>query len=77
MDKTSRYRSYTTYSEENGKLVPSIEPQEKDAKYHVLDNIRIVDRVTGEAWSIGEKKLKTDTLPNIVETKPLTNVSTK
>lgn len=71
----ARYRSYTTYSEENGKLVPSIEPQEKDAKYHVLDNIRIVDRVTGEAWSIGEKKLKTETLPNIV--KPLTNVSTK
>jgi hypothetical protein len=77
MSEISRYRSYTTYSEENGKLVPSIEPQEKDAKYHVLENIRIVDRVTGEAWSIGEKKLKTDTLPNIVETKPLTNVSTK
>jgi hypothetical protein len=24
----SRYRSYTTYSEENGRLVPSVEPIE-------------------------------------------------
>jgi hypothetical protein len=75
MEQTARYRSYTTYSEENGKLVPSIEPLEKDAKYNVLENITIVDRVTGQAWNIGEKKLKSDTLPAI--TKPLTNVSTK
>jgi hypothetical protein len=75
MDQISRYRSYTTYSEENGKLVPSIEPQEKDAKYTVIENVTIVDRVTGQVWNIGEKKLKSDSLPAI--TKPLTNVSTK
>ena len=75
METSKRYRSYTTYSEENGKLVPSIEPHEKDAKYTVLENVTIVDRVTGQAWNIGEKKLKSDALPGIV--KPLTNVSTK
>ncbi len=70
-----RYRSYTTYSEENGKLVPSIEPQEKDAKYTVVENVTIVDRVSGQIWNIGKEKLKSDSLPAII--KPLTNVSAK
>lgn len=75
MESSKRYRSYTTYSEENGKLVPSIEPQEKDAKYTVLESIKIVDRVTGKEWNIGKEKLKSETLPSM--TKPLTNVITK
>ncbi len=33
----SRYRGYTSYSEENGKLVPSIEPLEKDVKFQVSE----------------------------------------
>jgi hypothetical protein len=71
-----RYRSYTTYSEENGKLVPSIEPQQKDAKYHMTDRLCLVDRVTEKTVGLeGEKKLKTEALPNIVATKPLTNVN--
>ena len=64
-----RYRSYTTYSEENGKLVPSIEPRE------VIESVKLVDIVTGKEWSSGKEKLKTDTLPNNVEPKPLTNVT--
>ena len=64
-----RYRSYTTYSEENGKLVPSIEPRE------VIESVKIMDGITGKECNIGEKKLKTDTLPNNVEPKPLTNVT--
>jgi hypothetical protein len=77
MDSTNRYRSYTTYSEENGKLVPSIEPQEKDAKYAVIDEVLIVDRISGQKWEMGEQKekLKTVTLPNI--SNPLNHVSTK
>lgn len=57
-----RYRSYTSYSEENGKLVPAIEPQEKDAKYKVVECVSIVDRITGQKWPIipDEKKLKSD-----------------
>ncbi len=37
----SRYRSYTTYSEENGKLVPSVEPIEvkpTDKTLHLSTN---------------------------------------
>ena len=57
----SRYRSYTSYSEENGKLVPSKEPQESEAKYSVSDNVVIVDLSTGLKWQIGEeKKLKSE-----------------
>ncbi len=57
-----RYRSYTSYSEENGKLVPAIEPQEKDTKYKVVEGVSIVDRITGQKWPIipDEKKLKSD-----------------
>ena len=71
-----RYRSYTSYSEENGKLIPAIEPQEKDVKFYINDKLLLVDRLTGTVIGLeGEKKLKIDMLPNI--TKPLTNVSTK
>jgi negative regulator of genetic competence, sporulation and motility len=37
MEMISRYRGYTSYSEENGKLVPSIEPYEKDVKIQVTE----------------------------------------
>ena len=59
----SRYRSYTSYSEENGKLVPAVEPMEKDSKYNVTDKFVIVDRVSGQKWPIitEEKKLKSET----------------
>lgn len=58
----SRYRSYTSYSEENGKLVPAVEPMEKDSKYNVTEKLVIVDRTTGQKWPIitEEKKLKSD-----------------
>jgi hypothetical protein len=78
MDKTNkigRYRSYTAYSEENGKLVPSIEPQEKNVKCNVLDNVTIIYRVTDEVMNIEKEKLKSGTLLNI--SKPDINVSTK
>ena len=77
MSEISRYRSYTSYSEENGKLVPSIEPQEKDAKYTMTDKLLLVDRVNGTIIGMeGVKKLKTEMLPNIT-TQTLTNVGTK
>lgn len=78
MDKTNkvaRYRSYTTYSEENGQLVPSIEPQEKNVKCKILENMTIVYRVTDEVMNIEKEKLKSGTLLNI--SKPDINVSTK
>ena len=58
----SRYRSYTTYSEENGKLVPSIEPTlievkpntNKTAKLSTSDPQTLDPR----AETITEKKLK-------------------
>lgn len=57
----SRYRSYTSYSEENGKLVPAKEPLEKDVKYIAVENIVLVDRITGEKWpNDNEKKLKSE-----------------
>jgi hypothetical protein len=51
----SRYRSYTTYSEENGKLVPSVEPQ--------LIEVRPTDNTQSLSTSTNiegepEKKLK-------------------
>lgn len=61
----SRYRSYTSYSEENGKLVPAVEPKEQEAKYSVSDNVVIVDLSTGLKWQIGEeKKLKSEVKQN-------------
>ena len=78
MDKTNkigRYRSYTAYSEENGKLVPSIEPQEKNVKCNVLESVTIIYSVTDEIINIEKEKLKSSTLLNIG--KPDINVSTK
>jgi hypothetical protein len=66
MDQISRHRSYTTYSEENGILVPSIEPLEKDMK---VKNVSIVDNVTGKIWASDKEKLKPETSPVI--TRPL------
>jgi hypothetical protein len=34
----SRYRSYTCYSEENGKLVPSIEPKVINTVQEIKEN---------------------------------------
>ena len=74
--EVNRYRSYTTYSEENWNLVPSIEPYEKDAKYTMNDKLCLVERVTGKIIGLeGEKKLKLEAPPNII--KPHTNVSSK
>jgi len=65
-----RYRSYTSYSEENGILVPSKEPLEKDVK--LTDNlivisleatIKIIDKTLKEEISIektSKEKLKSD-----------------
>jgi hypothetical protein len=55
----SRYRSYTSYSEENGKLVPSKEPEEKDAKYTLNEKLVLVDIKTGQIL-LEEKKLKSE-----------------
>jgi hypothetical protein len=55
----SRYRSYTSYSEENGKLVPSKEPEEKDAKYTLNERLVLVDIKTGQIL-LEEKKLKSE-----------------
>lgn len=71
MDQIGRYRSYTTYSEENGILVPSIEPLEKDMK---IENVSIVDKITGKIWASDKEKLKSDTVPKPL-TNPLTNVN--
>lgn len=52
----SRYRSYTTYSEENGRLVPSVEPIEVKTTsntLHLNTQPTVDDTV--------EKKLKSST----------------
>ncbi len=51
----SRYRSYTTYSEENGKLVPSIEPNISKLTNKSESTSKIPDTDTQP-----EKKLKPD-----------------
>ncbi len=57
----SRYRSYTSYSEENGRLVPSKEPEEKDTKYTLNDKLVLVDIKTGKVLlEEYEKKLKSE-----------------
>lgn len=56
-----RYRSYTSYSEENGKLIPSKEPFEKDVKFVVTDKLVLVPLETGKKMlDEYEKKLKTE-----------------
>lgn len=56
-----RHRSYTTYSEENGKLIPSKEPLEKDVKIKLSDNLVLVPLEEGKKM-LDEyaKKLKSD-----------------
>jgi hypothetical protein len=57
----ARYRSYTSYSEENGKLVPSKEPLETDVKYQMSDKLVLVPLETGQKiLEKYEKKLKSD-----------------
>ena len=57
----ARYRSYTSYSEENGKLIPAKEPEEKDVKYQLDDKLVLVDIKTGKMLlEEYEKKLKSD-----------------
>jgi hypothetical protein len=56
----SRYRSYTSYSDENGKLVPSIEP---------FDNKLVVSIVSSVTTDINnEKKLKSNKPEQIITT---------
>ncbi len=57
----ARYRSYTSYSEENGKLVPSKEPDEKDVKFKMSEKLVLVPLEDGKKMlEEYEKKLKTD-----------------
>ena len=57
----SRHRSYTSYSEENGKLIPSKEPEEKDVKYQLDENVVLVPLETGKIMlEEYEKKLKSE-----------------
>lgn len=53
---SGRYRGYTSYSEENGKLVPSIEPFEKDVKYQITEEE--IKKSIARAAAEQEKKLK-------------------
>jgi hypothetical protein len=58
----ARYRSYTSYSEENGKLVPSKEPLENDVKYQMNDKLVLVPLEAGKIMlKEYEKKLKSET----------------
>lgn len=55
----SRYRSYTSYSEENGKLVPCKEPEVSEVKFPVNEKLVLVDVKTGKILlEEYEKKLK-------------------
>jgi hypothetical protein len=57
----ARHRSYTSYSEENGKLIPSKEPEEKDVIYKLDDKLILVDIKTGKIiLEEYEKKLKSE-----------------
>lgn len=57
-----RYRSYTSYSEENGKLIPSKEPLDKDVKLIMTDKLVLVPIEAGKKMlEEYEKKLKSDT----------------
>jgi hypothetical protein len=55
----SRHRSYTSYSEENGKLVPSIEPQEKDVKVKGIEDTNTVITINVVKKDDIKEKLKT------------------
>jgi len=53
-----RYRSYTSYSEENGILVPSKEPLEKDVK--LIDNLIVISLEDKIIEGTLKEKLKSD-----------------
>lgn len=62
MEVFSRYRSYTSYSEENGKLIPAKEPYEDDVKFKLDDKLILVPLEAGKKMlEEYEKKLKSDT----------------
>jgi hypothetical protein len=76
MEVFSRYRSYTSYSEENGKLIPAKEPEENIVKVVLNDNLVLVPLEQGKKiLEEYEKKLKSEAPKEIV--KPSTNDSTK
>lgn len=57
----ARYRSYTSYSEENGKLIPSKEPLESEVKFRISDNLVLVPLESGKKiLDEYEKKLKSE-----------------
>jgi hypothetical protein len=57
----SRYRSYTSYSEENGKLVPCKEPDESEAKFIINEKLVLVEAKTGKILlEEYQKKLKSE-----------------
>jgi hypothetical protein len=72
----ARYRSYTSYSEENGKLVPSKEPLEKDVKFVVTDKLVLVPLEAGKKMlDEYEKKLKSES--DIKESTSLPRIQSK
>jgi hypothetical protein len=58
----ARYRSYTSYSEENGKLVPSKEPLETDIKFEMNEKLVLVKGDINKTIfeEDDEKKLKSE-----------------
>jgi hypothetical protein len=61
MEMFARYRSYTSYSEENGKLVPSKEPLETDIKFEMNEKLVLVPIEEGKKiLEDYEKKLKSE-----------------
>jgi hypothetical protein len=57
----ARYRSYTSYSEENGKLIPAKEPYENEVKFELNEKLVLVDVKTGKILlEEYEKKLKSE-----------------
>ena len=59
MELISRSRSYTSYSEENGKLIPSKEPFEKDVQFKLTDTLVLVQLDNGKKMiEKNEKKLE-------------------
>jgi hypothetical protein len=56
MELISRSRSYTSYSEENGKLIPSKEPFEKDVHFKLTDTLVLVQLDNGKLKSTSKQK---------------------
>ena len=53
----SRYRSYTSYSEENGKLVPSVEPQDISTTFKVVNDTNLPLSVVKNLNIISDKTI--------------------